>query len=113
MEISLGKFTCESIRAEIGPDLGSATAAAVEQYARELKLGGRPLAVPDWPLEGDPDGVPVALELDPSTEAALASEAEQRGTTVTALIRHAVLVYLADLDRVRADENRTFIRPSE
>jgi hypothetical protein len=113
MQVRLGEFTCESIRAEIGPDLESAAGAAVAQYARELQLGGKPLAVPDFPLGSGEAGVPVELQLDPSTEALMAAEAERRGTSVSDLARHAVLVYLADLDRIRADQNRTDIRPSE
>ena len=58
----------------------------------------------DWMAH---DGVPVELALDPELEAALERESRSGGASVDRIVAHAVLAYLADLDRVSEPDART------
>ena len=73
----------------------------MSRYIRKLAAGSAvsPTAVPALGAGLDPPTVTVQLDLDPATVAVLDEEARRRGTDVRQIVTHAVLVYLADLDR--------------
>lgn len=77
--------------------------AALRDYARRLRSGRK---LPEFPrfLRESPlwtrSGAALELSVDPEVQAALEKEArESQGVSVEQLAGHAVLVYLADLDR--------------
>jgi hypothetical protein len=101
MEIVLGAFTSRSVESALGPDLGSGVRLAVRRYVRRLTAGSAvaPVAVPALGAELDPPAVTVEFDLEPTAVLVLEEEARRCGTDVRQIVRHAVLVYLADLDR--------------
>lgn len=101
LRLSLGAFTCSSIRARFGTDIETAALAAVLHYVRRLESGRPPMPFPR--LGRGPEhrgGVERKLELsvDPAVKATLEREARREAVTLDQLALHAVMVYLADLD---------------
>jgi hypothetical protein len=85
----------------LGPDLSTGVASAVSHYIHRLESGTGPIGIPQFcaaHVARDSD-VDVDLDLDEETRVPLQLEAERQGATVDRLAAHAVLVYLADLDR--------------
>jgi hypothetical protein len=104
MKVELGKFARTAIEAHAGGDLEAGVVKALRHYAR---IGGsEPRLAPlsahgGWPSGSQRCTQTVELSVDPHTEAALrravgAASPGQLGA-------HAVLVYLADLDRPGAE----------
>ena len=104
MKVELGKFARTAIEAHAGGDLHAGVAEALHHYVR---TGGfEPRLVPlfvrgEWPPDAQRHTEMVELSVDPHTEAALrrAAGPDSPGR----LAAHAVLVYLADLDRPGAE----------
>jgi hypothetical protein len=102
MRIALGTFARSAIEARLGPDLGISVGAALLHYGRRLRSGPAPVAFPRFRREERSLSVPdleVELTMDAATRSALEREGERQGTSVGQLAAHAVLVYLADLDK--------------
>lgn len=105
MKIVVGPLARSGIEALLGGDIPAGVQAALGHYAEsgardELTPAGR--ALPCL-LEHPPSRVGAELELtlDPEVEAALERGARELGGLSTSQIAaHAVLAYLADLDRV-------------
>jgi hypothetical protein len=72
-------------------------------YARELSSGRIATRFPRFRREGKPgdDGLDVQIELKESTWVVLDREAERQSISTEALLEHAAMVYLADLDSGR------------
>lgn len=110
MKVALNTFARSGIEARSGCDLVAGVQAALREYARCLRSGRK---VPEFPrfLRESPmtpmtrSEVNLELSVDPEIEEALEQEArESQGVSVEQLAGHAVLVYLADLDRAAAPE---------
>jgi hypothetical protein len=82
-------------------DLASGVSAALNHYLRRLKSSWAPLAPPRFLGEPRSDGTADAFELAvaPETEAVLEREARRHHVSVSQILAHAVLTYLADRDR--------------
>jgi hypothetical protein len=111
MRVVLSTFACGGIEAFSGRDLAAGVRAALRHYTQDGGSAGLRasalLPLPDE-LEAGRSGVDLDLNLDPEVQAALEREArETDGVSVEQLATHAVLVYLADLDRYRASERDT------
>lgn len=100
MRIELGKFACAGIETHLGGDIPAAVQTALAHYARKLKAGRGPLALPSFLADQDPldPRVDFDLEVDAALEAVLDQEARRQGTTPTRLASHTVMVYLAELE---------------
>lgn len=100
MRVSLGKFACSGIEAHLGEDIPAGARTALLHYVRKLKAGRGPLAAPVFLGDlttPDPQAT-FDLTVDAETEAMLDREAERQGTTLSQLVAHTVMVYLAELD---------------
>jgi hypothetical protein len=105
MRVALDIFARSGIETHLGQDLVAGVRAALRHYTRRLAHEAEQL--PGFPrfrheLVADPllRGTQLELNIDPAIEAALAHEAREfPGVTVEQMVAHAVMVYLADLDR--------------
>lgn len=100
MRISLGTFARSGIEAQLGGDLDAAVQAALCHYAGKLRSGRPPIAPPSFARPASVADTAVALDLsvDSETEALLEREAARQKTSLSQLVAHTVLVYLAELD---------------
>lgn len=101
MRIRIGKFAYAQMESHLGIEVRAGLRMAVLHYAKSAELGRGPIEVPAFSrgsLEAG-SGVEVDLEWDARTEAVLEREAARQGVSMDALATHAVLVYLAALDR--------------
>jgi hypothetical protein len=102
MKVALNTFARAGIEAHLGRDLTAGVQAALQHYTRRLHRGG---PVPDFPrfCRARAEVTPEAefeLAVDRQVQEVLEREARERaGVSVEQLAGHAVLVYLADLDR--------------
>lgn len=109
MKIPLGTFACNGIEAYLEADIATGVRAALNDFTQRLASGNAPVDVPGAPLGADltePE-IAVDLSLDEHTWLLLRREARRQGTTVSQLSAHAVLVYLADLDRLTPPNSAT------
>jgi hypothetical protein len=102
MQVSIGPLARVGLEAHSGNDLGSPVRAALIVYARRLQSGRPPARYPAFlPPAGDRDPATVVeIEVDQALASTFEREAEAQGTTAAELAGHAVLLYLAELDRV-------------
>lgn len=100
MRVALGAFACSGIEAHLGADIPAGVRTALFHYAGKLKTGRRPVAFPRFMAEQAPPETQVAFDLpiDAETEAMLEQEALRQRTTISQLVAHSVLVYLAELE---------------
>lgn len=100
MRVALGQFACTGIETHLGGDIPAGVRKALFHYAGKLKTGRRPVAFPSFLADQAPQEVQVDFELtvDAETEAMLEREAERQQTTMSQLVAHTVLVYLAELE---------------
>lgn len=106
MRVALDIFARSGIETHLGQDLVGGVRAALRHYTQ--RLGCEAEELPRFPrfrfeLIPDPErrGTELELSIDPAVEAALAHEAREfPGVTVEQMAAHAVMVYLADMDRL-------------
>jgi hypothetical protein len=105
MRVKLDIFARSGIETHLGEDLVGGVRAALRHYTRRLSCEAEELPpFPRFRREPIPDperrGAEFELSIDPAVEAALVHEAEEfPGVTVEQMAAHAVMVYLADMDR--------------
>jgi hypothetical protein len=105
LPLTLSPFGWASLETRAGSD-GFDVDQMIEQacahYVSELDTGRLATDLPRFDPD-EPTGSPrtVSLDLDRSSVEALDREAQRRGISTARLIRHATLVYLADLDAGR------------
>jgi hypothetical protein len=108
MRVALGELARTGLESRVGSDVPGAVNTALVYYVGKLESGRGPAKYPRFAVEqgfreegsgGDPESQ-VEVEVDEKIEAALEREAAAQGTTAAAIARHAVLVYLAELDRI-------------
>jgi hypothetical protein len=106
VKIRLGTFAREELQARFGDDVAAGVQMALELYARRLASGAPPAGFPNFRrrLLADPSWAELELSVDLGTRRTLKGEARRAGVTVEQLVVHAVLVYLADLDRAAGQE---------
>jgi hypothetical protein len=101
VRIALGTFACKEIEAQTGSSIAVGAKAAIADYARRLESTTPPIEVPSLPWVTRAKGaIDLELAVDPETEAILEREAARQGTTISQLVSHSVLVYLAEIDRL-------------
>jgi len=110
MRLVLGTFACSGIEALSGCDVATGVHAALRHYTQGRESSDRktpePPAIPGGPATGC-SGADVELVVDPEIQAALEREArESDGMSVEQIANHAVLVYLADMDRASGRDAR-------
>jgi hypothetical protein len=99
MKVALGKFACSGLEAHLGTDVPAAVRKSLVFYRQKLRAGRPPVDPPRFPLRGsDEEKVVFDVDVDPRCQALLADEADRRGTTLSALAAHAVMIYLAELE---------------
>lgn len=102
MKITLGTFARNGIESELGTDLAMTVQTALCHYSGKLRSGRPPIAPPAFLPPAGRNGEALELDVDPAVEANLQREASRLGTDLDALAAHSVLVYLAELDFLRA-----------
>ena len=102
VKVALGRFACSGIEACLDSDVPSGVQVAVSDFARRIAAGKAPVGIPRLAQEasGDEQGRSVDLSVDERTWAVLKREAARQGATLSQLVTHSVLVYLAELDRL-------------
>jgi hypothetical protein len=100
MRVALGTFTRAGIEARFGSDVKAGMEAALRHYTRRLRSNRPPMDVPAFAPEHVSTGSDDAFELEVAAEIerGLEREAKRQGVSTAVLLRHAALVYLADLD---------------
>ncbi len=101
MRITLGTFASSGMQAHAGADLQAGVRKALSHYTRKVESGRAPIGLPRFcreQREQEPE-VSFDLAIEERAEALLEREAAKHGVPVDRLAAHAVLVYLADLDR--------------
>jgi hypothetical protein len=108
MKVVLNTFACGGIEAFSGPDIEAGVRKALRHYTQGKGSSDR--VPPDFPrcfgtLEVGCSGADLELAVDPEVRAALERKArEVDGLSVEQIAAHAVLAYLADLDRASGGE---------
>jgi hypothetical protein len=102
MKISLGTFACNGIEAHLGSDLAVGVREALSDYTDRLDSEAPPIEMPRLAHEAGPPRPAKVLDLpvSPETLEALEREASRQGISVSQLVAHSVLVYLAEIDRM-------------
>jgi hypothetical protein len=99
MKVRLGTFARSTIETEVGVDLVTGTQAALHHYTRRLRSGRPPAPFPRFCRGESFEGTVLEVPVDPRIEESLNHEVRRQGATLEQMISHAVLVYLADLER--------------
>lgn len=134
MKVLLGPLAKSGLETRVGSNLPAAVNAALVYYVGKLNSGRPPARIPDFhKVQGDNEAedAPTTVDMEVSQprpvvevavderiEAALATDAERQGVSLSELAGHAVLVYLAELDLIgdpdqsRPRRARSFAGPS-
>lgn len=102
MKVALNTFARSGIEARLGRDIAAGVQAALRHYTQRLGTGWKSPDFPRFRREEPPRhrGADLELAVDPEIQKVLEHEARGcPGVSVEQLAGHAVLVYLADLDR--------------
>jgi hypothetical protein len=101
VKVTLGTFARSGIEAFVGSDIAAGVRAALIHYAARLRSGLKPVRFPRFCAAVRRGNGETAFEvpLDPEIERSLELEARRQNASLEQLVAHAVLVYLADLDR--------------
>lgn len=104
MRVALSKFACDGIEAQLGAGAPTGVRMALFHYAGKLATGRRTTPFPSFLTDRGPAEPATTFDLivDPETEALLKEEAAKQGVEMERLVSHAVLVYLAELEFLRA-----------
>ena len=100
MRVTLGRIACNGIESQWGPDIPAGARAGLGQYSRTLESGQVPIGIPRF-CRDQPRPIPgltFDVAIDADEQVALERAADQEGVTVDQFVRHAILVFLADLD---------------
>jgi hypothetical protein len=100
MRVALGTFAKSALEMQVGPDIPMAINTALVYHVDKLDSGCATVRFPKFVSPSVPGRSQVEVEVDERVEAALRSDAGRQGVSPTDLAGHAVLVYLAELDRV-------------
>lgn len=108
MRVSLGALARTGLESRVSADLPAAVNAALVYYVGKLESGRGIAPYPKFLAEqgigggspGQPAEARVVVEVEPMIEAVLEREAAAQKIDTAELARHAVLVYLAELDLV-------------
>jgi hypothetical protein len=107
VRIKLGRIACSGIEAHAGGDIEAAAKAALLHYTHALKSSRPPIGLPRLcPNQEGTQNVHV-LTLDSECEGLLAREAARQKTSVSQIVVHALLIYLAELDSLAAPRTGT------
>jgi hypothetical protein len=102
MKIALGGFARSEIEAQLGSDLVAGVELALRQYARRLRSRHPPPGFPRFELARRFKAAETELDVDVEPEVAqiLQHELSKSDPQLSPgqLVKHAVLVYLAELD---------------
>jgi hypothetical protein len=102
MKVALGTFARNGIEACLDTDIPSGVQAAVSDFTQRIVAGNAPVDIPYLAREpsGDSQARSIDLSVDERTWMVLEREAARQGATLSELVTHSVLVYLAELDRL-------------
>jgi len=89
--------------------LNAVVQAALTHYTRRLGSHWQPVEMPSFMDARLSGGDLLELTIAPELEAELEREADKQRVPLEEILRHAVLVYLADLDVAEASEGRDVV----
>lgn len=100
MKVALGRFARSGIETRLGGDLSTGVQLALHHYARRLHSTRRPIDPPHFARATPPSDAVTMIDvtLDPEVQATLEQEARRHQLPLEQILRHAVLVCLADFD---------------
>jgi hypothetical protein len=105
VKVSIGTFVRSSFETRFGSDVAKSLREACIHYTRRLRSGRKPRAAPSLyrALEaGNAPAQVVEFALHERIRGQLEEEALRQQVSMDELLRHAALVYLADLDATPA-----------
>jgi hypothetical protein len=105
VKVSIGTFVRSSFETRFGPDVAKSLREASIHYARRLRSRRKPRAVPVFYRGLKAGSAPahvVEFALNEQIRSQLEEEALRQEVSLDELLRHAALVYLADLDAAPA-----------
>jgi hypothetical protein len=102
LKVTLGRVAYSGVESYFGSDVPTAVRTAVLDYARRLRLGPPPVAMPRLLRDASRSAPTASVELavDAETMATLEAEAARQHSTVEKLAAHSVLAYLAEIDQM-------------
>lgn len=109
VKIELGPFAERGIRVCSGHDVANGAEVALLYYALRL-MAHEQLPPPTFAEDGPPagSGALYVLSVAPETAAMLQREADRHRVSLQRVLRHAVQVYLADFDAIKAEPEAQF-----
>lgn len=98
--MELGELACSGLKMHIGRDLQAGVRIALAYYLATTENGDRRIDAPQFDAAGAEEvtGLPLEIDLDSSSEAALEAEAKRQQITLSRLATHSVHMYLARLE---------------
>jgi hypothetical protein len=105
VKVTLGTFARSGIEEFLGGDIATGARAALLHYSQRLGSEMRPVSYPRFARDTElGSGTVYDITLDPDVQRSLEREVKRQGASLEQLTAHAVLVYLADLDRSLGEE---------
>lgn len=105
MRVRLGKFARTGIETLFGADLAAGVQAALAHYSSRLRCAPGPIGLPPWWCAPETaGGTDLEVTVESDLEQRFEHESRRQAATVERLVTHAILVYLADVDRATSDD---------
>ncbi len=98
MKSVVGAFASSRVRERFDDDLHAGVESALSYYGQRLAAGLVPIE-PHQEIRNEVEPPLVEVELSPAGAGLVAAEARRLGVTTEMVLNHALLLYLADLDR--------------
>lgn len=110
IRVALDNFARTGIEAQIGSDVPGALRIAIFHYAHKLKVGRPPVEIPRFLRRKRFESPGFEIVLNGETASLFESEAARQGASLSELVNHSVLVYLAELDFLKKTGPQTRTR---
>jgi hypothetical protein len=103
MRVALGTFARSALETQVGSDVPAAVNAALAYHVEKVVGSHGRVPFPRFLADAPDDRFELEIEVDPLIEEAVREDARRQGVSPEDLAEHAVLVYLAEIDRVGTD----------
>lgn len=100
MKVMLGTFLYACLEGHFGPNIAMGIRSSLRHYDRRLRSSSTPVVIPGFvPPEPVDGAMEVEIVVEPELLGRLEMEARRQLVDLRLLVRHAVVVYLADIER--------------